>query len=167
MYCTYRGGFAPRIGTVQNTQAPPEFFSKFLTLPQIISTSLAKQKGNILYKNCMITAVLVLRYRLYRLWQTKLFSEALLIVDVVQVMSALKLWLTVTLATKTLSDRFGRFRTVSDRFRTVSDLFGRFRTVFGLFRTVSDRFRTVSDRFGSFSDRFGPFSDRFGSFSDR
>ena len=40
------------IRTIQNAQAPPEFFSKFLTLPQIISTSLAKQKGNILYKNC-------------------------------------------------------------------------------------------------------------------
>ena len=65
MYSTYRGGFAPRIGTVQNAQAPPEFFSKFLTLPQIISTSLAKQKGNILYKNCTVGAVLVLRYRLY------------------------------------------------------------------------------------------------------
>ena len=38
---------------------PPEFFPKFLTLPQIIPTSLAKQKGNILYKNCTIGAVLV------------------------------------------------------------------------------------------------------------
>ena len=52
MYRTYTGGEAPPIRTIQNTQAPPEFFSKFLTLPQIISTSLAKQKGNILYKNC-------------------------------------------------------------------------------------------------------------------
>ena len=34
MYCTYRGGFAPRIGTVQNTQGP----SEFLTLPQFIPT---------------------------------------------------------------------------------------------------------------------------------
>ena len=39
---------------------PPEFFPKFLTLPQIIPTSLAKQKGNTLYKNSRITAVLVL-----------------------------------------------------------------------------------------------------------
>ena len=31
---------------------PREFFPKFLTLPQIIPTSLAKQKGNILHKNC-------------------------------------------------------------------------------------------------------------------
>ena len=30
------GGFAPRIGTVQNTPAPP----KFLTLPQVIPTSI-------------------------------------------------------------------------------------------------------------------------------
>ena len=74
-------------------------------------------------------------------------------------MSALKLWLTVTLATKTLSDLFGRFRMVSDRFRIVSDLFGRFRTVFGLFRTVSDRFRTVSDRFRTVSDRFRTVND--------
>ena len=36
-----------------------------MTLPQIIPTSLAKQKGNILYKNCTVGAVLVLRYRLY------------------------------------------------------------------------------------------------------
>ena len=35
LYCSYRGGFAPRISTVQNTQAPPEF----LTLPQVIPTS--------------------------------------------------------------------------------------------------------------------------------
>ena len=65
MYRTYTGGEAPPIRTIQNAQAPPEFFSKFLTLPQIISTSLAKQKGNILYKNCTVGAVLVLRYRLY------------------------------------------------------------------------------------------------------
>ena len=52
LHRTYTGGEAPPIRTIQNTQAPPEFFSKFLTLPQIISTSLAKQKGDILYKNC-------------------------------------------------------------------------------------------------------------------
>ena len=110
-------------------------------------------------------------------------------------MSALKLWLTVTLATQTLSDRFGRFRTVSDRFRivfepfwtvsdrfrTILDRFGPFRIVFGPFRTFSDGFGQFSDCFGRFrivfgsfrtvSDRFrtvfGPFSDRFGPFSDR
>ena len=39
---TYTGGEAPPITAIQNTQAPPEF----LTLPQIIPTALAKQKGN-------------------------------------------------------------------------------------------------------------------------
>ena len=34
MYCSYRGGFAPRISTVQNTQAPSEF----------LTTSIPKQK---------------------------------------------------------------------------------------------------------------------------
>ena len=36
LYCSYRGGFAPRISTVQNTQASPEF----LILPQVIPTSI-------------------------------------------------------------------------------------------------------------------------------
>ena len=34
LYCSYRGGFAPCISTVQNTQASPDF----LTLPQFIPT---------------------------------------------------------------------------------------------------------------------------------
>ena len=38
MYCSYRGGFAPHISTVQNTQAPSEF----------LTTSIPKQKPWIL-----------------------------------------------------------------------------------------------------------------------
>ena len=79
LYPTYTGGEAPPIRTIQNAQAPPEFFSKFLTLPQIISTSLAKQKGNILYKNCTVGAVLVLRYRLYLvMWKSLIVGKRLL-----------------------------------------------------------------------------------------